>query len=71
MKTSFNDGELKRLLKEFAAVNHTAITSAKSTAGAIRKQNSTVNKYARLINGWVHSKIETNYRAKIVKTSSV
>lgn len=67
MKTTFNDGEMRRLLKEFAAVNHNSIELAKTSKGALRKENACVRRYARLINGWVHSKIETNYKAKIVK----
>lgn len=65
MKTTFNDGETRRILREFAAVNHNQIAQSKSTKGAIRKQNATVNRYAKLINGWVQSKISTNYKAKV------
>ena len=67
MKTTFNDGEMKRILKELLAVNHNKISEAKSTSGAVRIQNGVVNRYAALVNGWVHSKIEHNYKAKIVR----
>jgi hypothetical protein len=67
MKTTFNDSELKRILKEFAAVNANQIALARTTSGAVKKQNACVNRFAAKINGWVHSKIESNYKAKIVK----
>lgn len=67
MKTTFNDGEMKRLLLEFATVNYNEIAKSKSTKGAVKTQAACINRYAKKINGWVHSKIETNYKAKIVK----
>lgn len=67
MKVTFNDSETRRLLMEFAAVNANEIGKAKSAAGAIRRQNATVRKYAKRINGWVLSKIESNYGAEVVK----
>lgn len=67
MKTTFNDTETRRILGEMLAVTYNKISASKSTKGAIRQQNASIKKYARLLNGWVHSKIETNYKAKIVK----
>ena len=66
MKITFNDGELKRLLAEFATVNYNRISKAKTTKGAIRKQVRTINEYSKKINGWVLTKIDVNYKSKIV-----
>jgi hypothetical protein len=67
MNVTFNDGETQRILKEFAAVLSNKLDRAKTTRQAIRVENSEVKKYSKILNGWVLSKIKTNYKAKIVK----
>lgn len=67
MKVTFNDTETKRILREFAAVNYNGIQKAKTTKGAIRKQEACINRYAKKINGWVLGKIENSYNSKITK----
>jgi hypothetical protein len=67
MKITFNDSETKRLLSEFAAVLSNRIAKTKSSSGAIRTQNKTVKEYSKKINGWVLTKIDVNYKSKIVR----
>jgi hypothetical protein len=67
MKVTFNDDETRRILKEFAAVNHNRIQRTRTVKGASKSQNKTVAEYSKILDSWVKEKLKNIYHAEISK----